>query len=98
MRGQLGQGAAGEWEEEAKKGGREVSTALWSWMVLRVCLVRLGLACLLACWGGINVSLWWGGVWGVVWLGCGTGYAGRHGGAPARPYVGASHTPDDDLA
>ena len=58
----------------------------------------LGFSCLLACWGGINVSLWWGGVWGVVWLGCGTGCAGRHGDAPARPYVGASHTPDDDLA
>ena len=58
----------------------------------------LGFACLLACWGGINVSLWWGGVWGVVWLDCGMGCAGRHGGAPARPYVGASHTPDDDLA
>ena len=61
-------------------------------MVLRVLLVRLGLACLLACWGGINVSLWWGGVE------CGTGCAGRHGGAPASPYVGASHTLDDDLA
>ena len=67
-------------------------------MVLGVFLVRLDFDCLLACWGGINVSLWWGGVWGVVWLGCGTGCAGRHGGAPASTYVGASHTPDDDLA
>ena len=58
----------------------------------------LGLACLLACWGGINVSLCWGGVECVVWLGCGTGCAGRHGGAPTRLYVGASPTPDDDLA
>ena len=56
------------------------------------------LVCLLACWGGINVSLWWGGVWGVVWLDCETGRAGRHGGAPASPYVGASHAPDHDLA
>ena len=99
VRGQLGQGAAGEWKETAKEGGVGVdgfveldgsacvSGAAW-----------LGLACLLACWGGINVSLVWGGVWGVVWLGCGMGCAGRHGGAPASPYVGASHTPDDDLA
>ena len=43
-------------------------TGLWRWMVLRVFLVRLGLACLLACWGGIHVSLWWGGVWDV-WCG-----------------------------
>ena len=97
MREQLGLGAAGEWEEAAKKGGVGVDGFL-GLMVMRVFLVRLGLACLLACWGGINVSLWWGGVWGVVWLDCGTGCAGRHGGAPASPYVGASHTPDDDLA
>ena len=42
--------------------------------VLRVFVVRFGLlACLLGyvCLRG----------WGVVWLGCGTGCAGRHGGA-----------------
>ena len=42
--------------------GRVGIDVLRSWIVPRVFLVRLGLACLLACWGGINVSLWWGGV------------------------------------
>ena len=87
---------------KSSKGGKRRCRRLcgvgWFCVCVWCGLAWLGLACLLACWGGINVSLWWGGVWGVVWLGCGTGCAGRHGGAPARLYVGASHTPDDDLA
>ena len=50
MREQLGQGAAGVWEEAAKDGGVSVDGFV-GWMVLRVLLVRLGfawLACLRA--------------------------------------------------
>ena len=59
----MGKGAAGEWEEAAKEGGVGVDgfveldgpacVAGAAWFCLD---------CLLACWGGINVSLWWGGV------------------------------------
>ena len=45
----------------------------------------------------VYVSLWWGGRCGVVGLRNGD-CAGRHGAARARPYVGASHTPEDNLA
>ena len=64
--------------------------------MLRVFLVRLGLAglaCLPAGVGVVYESLWWGGMeWGVVGLRNGD-CAGRHGGAPARAYVGGiAHT------
>ena len=98
MREQLGQSAAEEWEEVAKEGGVGVDgfveldgpacVAGAAWLGL--------LACVLGWYKCVSVVGW--SVGRVVWLGCGTGCAGRHGGAPASPYVGASHTPDDDLA
>ena len=64
--------------------------------MLRVFRVRLGLACLLACSGGICVSVVG---WGMVWLGCETGTVLGDTAVPLPERTwGASHTPDDDVA
>ena len=96
---QLGQGSAGEWTKQQGEGGVDGSVELFVSCVC-VFLVRLGLAWL-ACLppaAVVHESLWSGGVgWGWVEV------AGRavlgdtavH--LPGRT-LGASHTPDDNLA
>ena len=80
---------------EAARGGR-CRRSIWTCIVLHVFRVRLGLACLLACSGGICVSVVG---WGVGWLGCETGTVLGDTVVllPDRTW-GASHTPEDNLA
>ena len=101
---QVGQGTAGEWTKQQGEGGVDGFVELFVSCVC-VFLVRLGLAwlglawlCLLAPAAVVHECLWSGGVgWGWVEV------AGRavlgdtavH--LPGRT-LGASHTPDDDLA
>ena len=84
--------------------GREVSTVLWSCLspacvfLVRLGLVWLGLACLLAPAAVVHECLWSGGVgWGWVEV-AGRAVLGDTAVHLPERTLGASHTPDDDLA
>ena len=101
-----------EWKEQGSKDSKGVGVIGVSGRVHRARCRRLcgvvfscvcfwcglaWLACFLACWG-VHVSLWWGGVWwGVVWV-AGRAVLGDTAVHLPASTLGASHTPDDNLA
>ena len=95
---QVGQGTAGEWTKQQGEGGVDGFVELFVSCVCVSGAAWLGLACLLAPAAVVHESLWSGGVgWGWVEV-AGRAVLGDTAVHLPERTLGASHTPDDDLA